>query len=83
MSKLVELFKKHQIKASFVGGMIVITSVYGSCHINPSAVMGLEAPVEEAEEAEEAEAPAEEAEAPAEPVNEGEAEAEEAEEDAE
>tara|TARA_Y100000034_G_scaffold99818_1_gene122827 strand:+ start:1277 stop:1531 length:255 start_codon:yes stop_codon:yes gene_type:complete len=76
MDKLVELIKQHQIKVAFVGGMVAITSVYGSCQIDPAAVMGLKdepvaeeaAPVEAEEAAAEEAAPAEEPSAPAEPA---------------
>lgn len=50
------LLDKHRVKAGFVGGALVVSTAYGSCHFKPE-----EAPAEEAA----AEAPAEEA---AEPV---------------
>lgn len=72
MEKIKELLDKHKVKASFVGGALVVSTAYGSCQM--MAPPASEAPA--AEEAPTEEAPAEEA--PAEEAAEEEAPAEEA-----
>jgi 2-oxoglutarate dehydrogenase E2 component (dihydrolipoamide succinyltransferase) len=57
MEKIKELLDKHKVKASFVGGALVVSTAYGSCQM--MAPPAAESPA--AEEAPAEEAPAEEA----------------------
>jgi len=67
MEKLKELWKKLDVKVALIGGVVVISTSFGTCHLmdkpeEPAAVEEPEAPEAPAEEA----APSEDEAAPAE-----------------
>ncbi len=82
IGKLKDLAVQHKLKVTFVGGVLVIASAYGSCSIDPDegaikdAVLGEEKPAEEPKKEEPKEEPKEEKE---EPKEENEAKKEDAE----
>ena len=64
MEKIKELLDKHKVKASFVGGALVVSTAYGSCQMMaPPAAESPAAEEAPAEEAPTEEAPKEEAKA--------------------
>ena len=48
MEKLKELWKKLNLKVAFVGGVIVVTTNLGTCHLMKEGAAPEEAPQEEA-----------------------------------
>lgn len=67
MSKVKELAEAHKLKVGFVGGAVVVSSIFGTCQFKPelpSAEEAVEAPVEEPAPAKAEEEPAAEEEAP-------------------
>ena len=67
MSKIKELAEAHKLKVGFIGGAVVVSSIFGTCQFKPalpSAEEAVEAPVEEPGPAEADEEPAAEEEAP-------------------
>lgn len=63
MEKLKELWKKLNLKVALIGGVVVISTSVGTCHVMDSGESAPssteEAPAEEADKSDEAEAEAE------------------------